>query len=137
MSGLAVFSGKNAYAMFSSNGITQQFQGFDSSDDVIKWERLYDSASHETGMDDQTMISIDPRSCGTFTLKLLGTSPMNAFLTKHEATYRLGAAGFNPLQLQVGDSVRGDVINGYGGYVKKVPDITFGTTKRVRASGSS
>lgn len=100
--------------------------GYGAGDDVITAERAEDGASHVMGADGSMAVAISANKSGTVTFKLLQTSSSNRYLLQRYAAQEAGAKSFVPLNLNVKDVHRLDVIVGVAGYLKKLPAVKRG-----------
>lgn len=103
-----------------------EITGYASGDDVITAERSVDGASHVVGADGSMAIGISADKSGTVTFKLLQTSSSNRYLLQRYAAQEAGARSFVPVNLNVKDVHRQDVIIGLAGYLKKLPAVKRG-----------
>jgi hypothetical protein len=103
-----------------------EITGYHSGDDVISAERAEDGASDVVGADGSMAVAISSNRSGSVTFKLLQTSSSNRYLLQRYALQEAGAATFRPLNLNVKDVHRLDLIQGFNGYLKKLPPVKRG-----------
>jgi hypothetical protein len=99
--------------------------GFAPGDDAFKAERLSDNAQHEVGCDGNMVVSLSADKSMQVTIKLLQTSPSNAYLNKITASEDF-MDSFVPVFVEQADTYRMDSAGSTAGYVKKHPDYVRG-----------
>lgn len=118
--------------MYSFGNVTavldaaHEITGYGSGDDVISAERSVDGATHVVGADGSMAVAISTDKSGTVTFKLLQTSSSNRYLLQRYAAQEAGTKSFVPVNLNVKDVHRQDVIIGIAGYLKKLPAVKRG-----------
>lgn len=106
------------------NGV--EITGFAEGDDVIKVERLTDSASHKIGAGGSMMVSLSSDKSGHFVFKLQQTSKSNKYLSNLLSLQEGGAKTFVPIAALFQDTYRNDMASGTTGYLKKAADMSRG-----------
>ena len=97
------------------NGV--EISGFADGDDVVKFERLTDSASHKVGVDGEMSVAVSSDKSGMATIKLMQTSSSNKYLS---GLINLQESGFfSPIFIQFKDVNNLDLVSGTQGYIKK------------------
>lgn len=103
-----------------------EITGYASGDDVISAERAEDGASDIVGADGAMVVAVSMNKSGSVNFKLLQTSSSNRYLLQRYYEQENGAKTFVPINLNVKDVNRQDVIIGISGYLKKLPVIKRG-----------
>lgn len=103
-----------------------EITGYASGDDVITAERAEDGVSDIIGADGSMAIAVSMNRSGSVKFKILQTSSSNRYLLQQYMQQENGAKTFVPINLNVKDVNRQDVIIGLGGYLKKLPVIKRG-----------
>jgi len=120
---MRVFSFGNITAVLDA---IHEVTGYGSGDDTISAERATDGATHVMGADGSMAVAISTDKSGTVTFKLLQTSSSNRYLLQRYAAQEAGPGSFVPVNLNVKDVHRQDVIIGIAGYLKKLPAVKRG-----------
>jgi hypothetical protein len=105
------------------NGIP--IDGWAEGDDVFKATRLKEIAELVIGAGGSACASLSADKSGEVTIKLLKTSPTNAFLSKLAASED-SVATFIPVEVQQVDTYRGDKVITTLGFIKKPADMQGG-----------
>ena len=104
--------------------------GWAPGDDCFKAERLQDMGTLEIGADGGATWSINPDKSGQVTVKLMQTSPTNAYLNKINLSQE-NLATFIPIQVTQADPYRGDKVGTTLGVIKKMPNHDRGAKQNV------
>jgi len=104
----------------------RRISGWAEGDDVFMGERLEDSISHKVGADGAMSINLNANRAGKLTLKLMETSPDNAFLNYIHSIQGGGSVTFAPINVLFQGLTTGDSIGGVAGYIQKLADIKRG-----------
>lgn len=84
-----------------------------------------DKTTTVTGADGAVMQNLHPGQTGTITVRLLKTSPSNAFLSQLYNFQRQSSANWGQNVMRGADVVRGDVFSGISMAFVKFPDVTW------------
>jgi hypothetical protein len=106
------------------NGV--EITGWADGDDVIDIERRNDSITDKMGADGGMMISVGTDKSGSVKVKLMQTSPSNAFLTGIMSLQEASGSLFVPVFVKFQDTYRQDLAIGTQGYLKKPAKLTRG-----------
>jgi len=100
--------------------------GWADGDDVIKITRRADAATDKMGADGKMALALNADRSGEITIKLMQTSPSNAYLNGLANLQAAGPKRFVPVVITFQDSYRQDMGAGALGYIKKLPDVSRG-----------
>lgn len=107
------------------NGV--EITGWSEGDDVIQMKRRVDAFSDKVGAGGDMMVSLSADRSGEVTFKLQRTSPSNVYLGNLARSQQAaGGATFVPITLLAMDTYRQDKGIGSGGYLRKLPDASWG-----------
>lgn len=107
------------------NGV--EITGFDEGDDVLRFNRLTDSAVHSIGADGRMMVSVSADRSGEVVFKLQAGSNGNKYLMSLLAAMEaFPGRTFVPVNVLWQDLARRDTAAGSVGYLKRPPEVTRG-----------
>jgi len=104
-----------------------EITGWAEGDDVIDIKRLVDSATHKVGAEGNMVLAISADRSGSIGFKLMLTSSSNKFLMNLMNLQEAGGPSFQPLNVRVQDTYRGDGYKGPVGYLKKPTEVQRGS----------
>jgi len=117
---MKAYSFKNVVMLVQGQEIT----GWPDGDDVIRTERVEDSASHLVGVDGTMTVNISADRSGRIVFRLMQNSESNALLTGLITAQENGA--FVPVFVQILNTEGGELISGTRGYLTRPADMQFG-----------
>lgn len=120
------YSSKNTVCVVSGTSGAQQLTNLAGGDDVYQFKLSEDRAKKIVGIDGLVAVAITNDDSGEVTIKLLQTSPQNAFL-QSLVIVQGNAPVWLPVNLLFQDFQRQDRFVGINGWVESTPDVSRGS----------
>lgn len=104
----------------------RRISGWAEGEDVFMGERLEDSITYKFGADGAMALNINANKGGKLTIKLMETSPDNAYLNYIHALQGGGPKSFAPINALFSGITTQDRIGGVKGIIQKQADLKRG-----------
>jgi hypothetical protein len=110
----------------------RRITGWGEGDDVFMGERNEDAITFKVGADGAMTVNINANRSGKITLKLMESSPDNAYLSYIHGLQGGGVGTFAPINLLLMGLTTQDRVGGVSGFIQKHADYKAGNGVQER-----